>query len=282
MLRIERVGEQTWTIAFRVPRRRTVTAVVAVAALGLCASAFASIPDAKKVFHGCADKASGALRVIDTGAGQSCTAQENAVSWNQRGITWLGAWSSSTAYAVGDAVAYRGSSYVATVANTNVKPTDATKWNTLAKKGAQGVPGDPGPSGVVNRLFTATPGTSTLNTASDHWEFVGTPVPVTLAAGEFAWYSGDTTAYLSHQPSAGFAEFSLCFGYPGAAPGTLAQPKRVLVDGSFGAPSVDIPVSMSTYDNPGAGSWSFGLCARAADGIDGFQTENSVLILHGT
>jgi hypothetical protein len=41
----------------------------------------ASIPDASGVIHGCRKTSGGALRVIDTGAGQTCMANETALNW---------------------------------------------------------------------------------------------------------------------------------------------------------------------------------------------------------
>lgn len=62
------------------------------------------------------------------------------------GIVWKGPWSSTVSYAVGDAVFYEGSAYIAKDAGTNVVPTsDATKWDLLASKG------DPGPRGLLWR-----------------------------------------------------------------------------------------------------------------------------------
>jgi hypothetical protein len=48
------------------------------------AVAFATIPDATGVFRGCYSN-SGALRVIDVEAGQTCRPSETPVSWNQTG-----------------------------------------------------------------------------------------------------------------------------------------------------------------------------------------------------
>jgi hypothetical protein len=47
-------------------------------------------------------------------------------------ITWLGAWNSSTAYVVGDAVSLSGSSYLCISPNTNQTPPNATYWGVLA------------------------------------------------------------------------------------------------------------------------------------------------------
>jgi hypothetical protein len=46
--------------------------------------AYASIPDPGGVIHACLN-AKGKLRLIDTGAGQTCHAGEKAISWNQTG-----------------------------------------------------------------------------------------------------------------------------------------------------------------------------------------------------
>jgi predicted RecA/RadA family phage recombinase len=49
------------------------------------------------------------------------------------GINWRGAWSSSNTYAIGDAVSYSGSSYIAVQAGSNKEPdTQTTYWNVLA------------------------------------------------------------------------------------------------------------------------------------------------------
>jgi hypothetical protein len=48
--------------------------------------AYANIPDSGNVIHGCYQKNSGALRVIDTEKGQACASNESALPWNQTGI----------------------------------------------------------------------------------------------------------------------------------------------------------------------------------------------------
>jgi hypothetical protein len=47
--------------------------------------AWASIPDAGGVIHGCFDTSTGALRVIDTDRGDTCSQSEQSLDWNQRG-----------------------------------------------------------------------------------------------------------------------------------------------------------------------------------------------------
>lgn len=105
--------------------------------------AIATIPDAGTgVFHGCVNASTGALRVVDPSKGQTCTGSETKVSWNQQGINWTGAWSTTTAYVTGDAVRYQGSSYVAKKASTDVVPSSgAPAWALLASQGAPGADG---------------------------------------------------------------------------------------------------------------------------------------------
>jgi hypothetical protein len=67
------------------------------------------------------------------------------------GMVWQGAWSSSTAYAVRDAVSFDGSTYLALAAHTGVTPgTNPATWGLVARKGADGSGGQgaQGPAGV--------------------------------------------------------------------------------------------------------------------------------------
>jgi hypothetical protein len=67
-----------------VTRLRVATAALALAALG-GGIAYAAIPDAAGVIHGCRTLAGGTLRVIDSEAGQTCRSSEAALNWNQTG-----------------------------------------------------------------------------------------------------------------------------------------------------------------------------------------------------
>jgi Collagen triple helix repeat (20 copies) len=58
--------------------------VVLAAAIG-GGVAYATIPDASGVIHGCFQKSSGKLRLIDTDTGAHCGPAEVAISWNQVG-----------------------------------------------------------------------------------------------------------------------------------------------------------------------------------------------------
>ena len=66
-------------------RGRVRLALLGVVVLGLAAGgiAYASIPGSNGVIHGCYQKINGQLRVIDPGAGGTCTTSENPLDWNQ-------------------------------------------------------------------------------------------------------------------------------------------------------------------------------------------------------
>ena len=66
------------------------------------------------------------------------------------GLVPRGAYDNATDYAVGDSVDYLGSSYVMYVnAASGVLPTDTTKWQVLANKGATGSTGATGATGAT-------------------------------------------------------------------------------------------------------------------------------------
>ena len=67
--------------------------------------------------------------------------------WVGPGLVWKGAWSSSTAYIVSDAVSFSGSSYRCILAHTNQAVTNATYWAVLAQAGAPGTAGATGAAG---------------------------------------------------------------------------------------------------------------------------------------
>jgi hypothetical protein len=48
-------------------------------------AAWSAIPDQSGVIHGCYDIDTGALRVIDTDAGATCSGLERSLDWNQQG-----------------------------------------------------------------------------------------------------------------------------------------------------------------------------------------------------
>lgn len=68
-------------------RKLIITAAIAVAvAISGGAIAYASIPDSAGVIHGCYTVKGGALRVIYTAKGQTCTTGQHGLNWNQKGL----------------------------------------------------------------------------------------------------------------------------------------------------------------------------------------------------
>ena len=69
-----------------------------------------------------------------------------------QGITFRGPWIGSNAYAISEAVAFGGSTYIATAANINVTPDqNGSLWTLLA---ASGTPGPTGPTGATGSAAT--------------------------------------------------------------------------------------------------------------------------------
>jgi Collagen triple helix repeat (20 copies) len=128
---------------------RVVSVVAGLAAVMLTVGiASAAIPDANGVIKSCYSKSGGALRVSDTG---TCKSTEVALSWNAvgpAGLTWRGEWASGSSYAVRDAVAYQGSSYIAIFANQGSTPPNSN-WMLLAAKGDKGDTGAAGATGAT-------------------------------------------------------------------------------------------------------------------------------------
>ena len=84
--------------------------------------------------------------------------------WVGPGLVWKGAWNSSTAYIVNDAVSSGGSSYRCILAHTNQAVTNTTYWAVVAQagsqgpqglQGAQGVQGTTGPTGTTGAAGAA-------------------------------------------------------------------------------------------------------------------------------
>jgi len=65
--------------------RRWIVPAAVVLVVAASTVALASIPDSNGVIHGCRNKATGVLRVIDSDAGQQCLSVEAALTWNQTG-----------------------------------------------------------------------------------------------------------------------------------------------------------------------------------------------------
>jgi hypothetical protein len=76
-------------LARRLSRSKRLGLAIAVggALFGIVSVVQAAIPDGNGTVHGCYAKRDGMLRVIDTGAGQTCTSKETALDWSQTGPT---------------------------------------------------------------------------------------------------------------------------------------------------------------------------------------------------
>ena len=138
---------------------------------------------------------------------------------------WRGAWSSATAYAVGDAVTKDGSSYVANAAGTNHAPPNASFWDTLAAKGdtgATGATGATGPAGFSPSLSTSAPsGDVTLTNAATWYDICTLSLPAGSylldAMAEFVYASSamvgglritdGSNIYGSGECTTGFADY---------------------------------------------------------------------------
>ena len=202
-------------------RGAVVLATCAVAVVAVGGVAIANIPDGGTgVFHGCVTKATGALRVIDPSKGDACTGTELAIQWDQAGINWQGNYSDTTNYAVHDAVAYQGSSYLAKKANVNISPTTATDWAVLAQAGSAG-----------------SAGRTILN---------GSGVPSVLIGGTGDFYI-DTSAHKIYGPavrSCKQLQCSTAWGSGTSIVGPAGQ-STAAYDTSFGG-NVDLPSGAST------------------------------------
>jgi fermentation-respiration switch protein FrsA (DUF1100 family) len=66
-------------------KKKLVALALVVAAVAAAGTAYATIPDAGGVIHGCVLTKDGTLRVIDPSAGGVCTSKETALAWNQQG-----------------------------------------------------------------------------------------------------------------------------------------------------------------------------------------------------
>lgn len=114
----------------------------------------------------------------DTGPAGQTGAQGLKGDTGERGVIWRGTWGPLTAYAIGDAVAYLGSSYFATstqlVSGTQNAPGVAgTNWSLLAQRGdtgpagPQGVRGFQGFTGPVGPQGTSINFVGAVNTQSE-------------------------------------------------------------------------------------------------------------------
>jgi|GEM_PF-5984383 len=134
-------------------RSRVLVAVVSclVTAAVVGGFAVAAIPNGNTI-HGCRNKTTFVLRVIDKDLGQACSSSETALSWSS--WSWRGPYLSTTTYKIGDVVRYNGSSYLVRTFNPPVgtPPTNTTYWALVASRGDQGPAGPPGSDATAPRV----------------------------------------------------------------------------------------------------------------------------------
>jgi len=126
-------------------------------------------------------------------------------------MNWKGNWSSATTYAINDGVfdSTSGSSYIAIAANTNQQPPNATYWNLLAQKGANG-----SGSGTVSSValtapaFLSVSGSPITSTGTLALSYSGTALPVANGGTGVTTSTGSGNVVLSTGPSLGSATVS--------------------------------------------------------------------------
>lgn len=112
--------------------------------------------------YGCltqTDETSGSLRLIDPAAGPAaCAEREMRVDLAGPGFQWRGPWLPDERYDVGDAVSYKGESFIATAGSKGKRPSDKSgKWDLLASRGEKGPEGPKGSQGASGPAGPAGP-----------------------------------------------------------------------------------------------------------------------------
>jgi microcystin-dependent protein len=110
----------------------------ASAAAGSASTASTSATNATNAASSASISAASATTSASNANTSATNAANSAAAAQVAKITWLGAWSSATAYVLRDAVAFGGRSYICKLGHTNQTPTNTTYWDLLADKGADG------------------------------------------------------------------------------------------------------------------------------------------------
>lgn len=136
-------------------RGRAGRRVLMATGAAVAATAFGAGTAQAATINACYNNTTLALQYLPSG---SCPSGTTEVSWNQtgpqgpqgaKGLNFRGTWSSTTAYAVGDAAQLGGSTWYADVANTNSRPSlHNTNWAMLVARGALGAAGPKGLQGA--------------------------------------------------------------------------------------------------------------------------------------
>lgn len=220
------------------PRAAIVSASIAVL-LTAAGVAFAAIPTAKGVVHGCSAKGNGGLRVIDTakhGAAGRCRKGEKVVDWNQQGSP--GVPGTPGPQGPSGAPGPQG-------AQGAVGPTGAT--------GPHGVQGIAGPVTTTAPAGSTQRGTFVLRGYETAGQFIGGSIsfPLQLAdvpigVIEVPWLANPKPAHCSGTPQA-----------PTADPGYVCLYDRFSVNVSLSPNGFNMQAA--DVDGNGAAANTFGL-----------------------
>ena len=163
-------------------------------------------------------------------------------------ITFNGPWSTSSSYALGDAVSYGGSAYIALQANSGREPDLSPQyWGLLAAAGAPGATGATGPQGLQGPTgYAGAPGPAGATGATGPAGATGATGPPISFRGAYAsattYALGDAVSWL------GSSYISLSAANRGNAPdqtpsswGLLASQGTTGTAGPAGAPGATGP-----------------------------------------
>ena len=163
-------------------RRKPVIAIAAVAGLVLAGGvAYASIPDAGGVIHGCYQKNNGQLRVIDP-ASDSCRSSEAGLDWNQVGVRGPTGSRGPTGAAGADGKDGKDGVDGKDGKDGAAGPTGPTgragndgRPGSDGARGPTGPPGSPGAAGGLTGYEIVDGGNVTVPPATIHEQFIACP-----------------------------------------------------------------------------------------------------------
>lgn len=121
----------------------------------------------------------GAVLVTGSGVALNTTTNTMTFTGGSASTAWKGAWNVATAYAIGDQVAYGGSSYISKTAHTGVTPAQGATWDVMAQGGASG-------SGGVETVATLATLRSTTGMATGSRKLV-------QEYGFYRWVAADAS-----------------------------------------------------------------------------------------
>jgi len=132
--------------------RATFASVMVVLGVALSAAPPVAAQNMARTCLTTIDVGDGPIKILrKIGPKQTCRPNEQLFEWQRTGFKWRDVWSSSTTYALNDAVSLGGTSYISRVDdNLNHDPeTSPDEWGILALEGAAGATGADGAAGNV-------------------------------------------------------------------------------------------------------------------------------------